>query len=530
MLPMKSLRRAVGLAVEGVLPPFEKTFGEELAQDLSMATGTSVYAPSLLVVSGTAVFLAKGEQGKRLCAVSPSASPGKLYETLEGAESRAMADEALLRLKVCPLVHANAAVLRRFLPFTAPKPVGLATSVGLGDRLGLATPGHLRAVEGTGVVPFLAQQSIREMTRTERSADEVMDCATWGVLEYGWRGGFGSDADHLKNEADIDRTAAAGFTMFTVDPGDHVDGATDSDDDAALAKKYEALPWDALECTAEECKRNFVGRPMPADCAPGPFGERELLHAAAKYGKAVAHTAAMYRHLAQTMGGRPFELETSVDETATPTTPHEHFYIAAELRRLGVQWVSLAPRFVGEFEKGVDYIGDLDVFRRDFAYHAAIARRFGPYKISLHSGSDKFSVYPVAAELAGNMVHVKTAGTSYLEAVRAIGTIDPGLFREILAFALERYEEDKATYHVSADPNKVPKPDALKDAELPGVLDLFDGRQVLHVTFGSVLTTRQGGGTRFRERILDALKRDEETHYAVLARHIGKHVAPFAKP
>ena len=86
-----------------------------------------------------------------------------------------------------------------------------------------------------------------------------------------------------------------------------------------------------------------------------------------------------------------------MDETDTPTTHAEHIFVASELRRLGVRWASLAPRFVGRFEKGVDYIGDLAAFDADMRVHAAIARAFGPYKISLHSGSDKFSIYEIAA-------------------------------------------------------------------------------------------------------------------------------------
>lgn len=189
----------------------------------------------------------------------------------------------------------------------------------------------------------------------------------------------------------------------------------------------------------------------------------------------------------------------------------------------------LAPRFVGDFEKGVDYKGDLDFFRADFARHVAIARHFGGYKVSIHSGSDKFAIYPIVAELAGDLVHLKTAGTSYLEALRALAGIEPGLFREILAFALDRYPQDKATYHVSADPAKVPQPGALADGELAGVLDLFDSRQVLHVTFGSVLTTRdEGGRYRFRDRLLFALRANEEVYYGAVAEHLRKHVAPFS--
>jgi len=259
------------------------------------------------------------------------------------------------------------------------------------------------------------------------------------------------------------------------------------------------------------------------------MNEEDLLRAACKYARAVAHLAAMYRHLDHVMSGKPYEVEVSVDETDTPTKAGEHLYIATELRRLGVEWTSLAPRYVGAFEKGVDYLGDLQVFERSFAEHVAIAKALGPYKLSLHSGSDKFSIYPIAARVAGNLVHLKTAGTSYLEALRAVARVDPALFREILAFAIDHYEEDKVSYHVSAQVSRMIRPDAVADADLPKVLDQFDTRQALHVTFGSVLTLQDAQGNYvFKDRLYKVLEAHEAEHYAALEAHIVKHVMPFS--
>ncbi|UCD29010.1 MAG: hypothetical protein JSV03_00565, partial [Planctomycetota bacterium] len=228
-------------------------------------------------------------------------------------------------------------------------------------------------------------------------------------------------------------------------------------------------------------------------------------------------------------GSRPFEIEVSVDETATPTTVAEHYLVSSELKRLGVQWVSLAPRFIGAFEKGIDYKGDLSAFRKSFAQHAAVARALGPYKLSLHSGSDKFSVYPIAADLADGLVHLKTAGTSYLEALRAVARKAPDLFRRILDFAFTRFEEDRASYHISARIETVPQSDALTDDRLESVLDGNDGRQLLHVTYGSVLTAKNDDGSyRFRDALFETLIDHEQEHYAVLAEHMGKHIRPFA--
>jgi hypothetical protein len=228
----------------------------------------------------------------------------------------------------------------------------------------------------------------------------------------------------------------------------------------------------------------------------------------------------MYRYIAAQMGARPFDLEISVDETETPTSAEEHFYVASELRRLGVNWVSLAPRYVGRFEKGVDYIGDLVLFEAELARHAAIARALGPYKLSIHSGSDKFSIYPILARLTQGLVHLKTAGTSYLEALRAVAQVDSTLFRQILTFARERYPADRATYHVSAQLGKVPEPDVLADADLPCLLDQFDARQVLHVTFGSVLD-------RFRHQLFTVLQQHEEAYYVLLEAHFRHHLNLF---
>ncbi len=208
---------------------------------------------------------------------------------------------------------------------------------------------------------------------------------------------------------------------------------------------------------------------------------------------------------------RPFELEVSVDETDQPTSHAEHIYIASELKRLGVHWVSLAPRYVGRFEKGVDYIGDTGAFERDFAGHAAIARHFGPYKLSLHSGSDKFSIYPIAARLSQGLVHLKTAGTSYLEALRTIAALDTDLFREIYLFARDRYETDKASYHVSAELGRAPLPEDVTD--WTALLDQFDAREILHVAFGSVLTPGLVMDTlRFYDRFISILRANSEAY------------------
>jgi hypothetical protein len=176
------------------------------------------------------------------------------------------------------------------------------------------------------------------MTRTGRSPQQVMDDATWGIFAEGWQGGAGADADHLKTPADIDACLAAGFTFFTIDPGAHVDNRAESADLGELRQLAGDLPTEVQPRAS-----GLEGRAFDIEGQSISFDERVLFKAAVKYGRAVAHVASMYRHLAGSAGRRPFELEVSVDETDQPTSHAEHVYIASELCRLGVQWVSLAP-------------------------------------------------------------------------------------------------------------------------------------------------------------------------------------------
>jgi hypothetical protein len=387
----------------------------------------------------------------------------------------------------------------------------------------MATPGHVRAVRGTGIAPIFAQQSVRENARTGRTPQQVLDEAMWGVFQAGWREAWGADADHLKTLQALEPFVAAGYSFYTVDPSDFVDQDAETDPAAVLHEKVAALPWAALESSPNDLQQRFLNRSFLLEDLTLAFDEETLQRAAAKYGRAIAHIADMYRQLKSLRGSMAFDFEVSVDETDTPTAVHEHLYIAAELQRLAVEWVSLAPRFVGRFEKGVDYIGDQGALDANLAGHAAVMRYFGGYKLSLHSGSDKFTAYPLAVRHTGGLVHLKTAGTSYLEALRVWAEVEPDTFRTALDFARARYEVDRATYHVSARLQNVPASADLPDAALPGLLDQFDARQVLHVTFGSILD-RYGDA-------LNAMLVCNEARYADgLQAHFERHLRPFARP
>ncbi len=236
--------------------------------------------------------------------------------------------------------------------------LGLQPSFGFGDRIGLATAGHVAAMNaaGNGIAPIFPQQSIREMKRTGRSPQEVIDAALAGMRSRGWSGVCGADADHLKTPEDIDATAAAGFTFYTIDPSDFVDGSADDYDERALRDRFAAI---RPEC---EWIDSYINRRVSlVGSRSFTIDEPAAMRCAVKYGQALEHAIGLAQYIRQVneAAGRPFELELSIDETPQPTSLAEHFLIASECRRRGVKLISLAPRYVGEFEKGVDYKGEL---------------------------------------------------------------------------------------------------------------------------------------------------------------------------
>lgn len=409
--------------------------------------------------------------------------------------------------------------------------LGLEPSFGFGDRIGLATPGHVAAMNraGDAIQPIFPQQSIREMARTGRSPEQVMKDALAGAAAAGWAGKIGADADHLKTNEDVDRTAAAGFTFFTIDPSDHVDEQSDGYDEATLRGKFSAVR-DGIDWFDA-----YLGRTVTLSTGTEiSFTDDACMRCAVKYGAALNSAVALadYIRKVRKTANQPYEIELSVDETEQPTTLAEHYIVAEQCLKRGMKLVSLAPRFIGDLEKGVDYKGDVAALEVSLRDHAAIAEALGPYKLSLHSGSDKLSMYPALARATRGRFHVKTAGTSYLEALRVVARHDGKLFRAIVDFGRSRYDTDKATYHVSATLSSVPAPDTITDAtELErAYLDLWSdvpegkgftapGRQILHCTFGSTLTHQE-----FGPAIRSVLETHPDTYAEILEDHFARHL------
>lgn len=412
----------------------------------------------------------------------------------------------------CPTDHHNAMAVRAALPRTGPRPIEARRSFGCGDRIGgisPATPWHIEACSRYGISPALAQQSVRENHKTGRTFESVLDDATWSVLETGYREPWGADADHLKTMEEIEASVKTGYTFFTLDPSDMIDYAADTDTDEVLKGKIGKL------FPKEKEIDDFIGRYEGREGADS----LSIVRSCVKFIPAVRHAAKAYHLIADLKGQESFNFEMSIDETATPTTPLDHLIIVSELMADGVELFSLAPRFEGRFEKGIDYIGTEEGFRRSLERHAELSRELGNYRLSLHSGSDKFSVYPLFGELTDGFFHVKTAGTSFIEAMKVVARADFEFFREILGLAIETFEENAASYDISGSVSRVPDPSGLTpDTAVAEITGNNDMRQALHIAFGRIITAHG-------DRLRSLLRKHREDYRSYLTAHIGRHLA-----
>jgi tagaturonate epimerase len=479
-----------------------------------------VYPKSFTVFNGLTYGLIRIPEGKRLVVMGEKgalvADPfrGEIFSGTPG-------------LKVCDLSSENTECLMSLFPYTKPAPVlKYRYTLGAGDRLGVATPGHIRAVRKFDVLPVFAQQSVRENAQTGRDYRGVIRDAAWAVFQENYQRGYGADGDHLKSLREIETALDAGVSMVTLDLSEKLNPEAFEAPADWVKRKY------GEEIDEEESKvlfhlylgKEFHLRSPQGECRIR-YSEEDVKRNALLYHRAVDFTEEVYAFIRSRKGDRSsFDFEVSIDETPFPTPPENHLFFVIQLNHRGVRIDSLAPRFIGEFQKGIDYLGDLRVFREQFAQHVVISQHYG-YKISVHSGSDKFSVFPDIGRLAKDGLHLKTAGTSWLEAMRLIALRAPALFREMHRFALESFKEASKLYHVTTDLGRIPDLTTIRDDDLPALLDQPDPRQLLHITYGFLLNAKDRQGKNlFRDRFYHTLAESEEDYGSLLESHIDRHL------
>ena len=410
----------------------------------------------------------------------------------------------------------NTRVLHRLFPFT--RPISLKnrrTTFGCGDRLGIATSGHLQALEEfPEVYPILAQQSMRELSLTGRTYRDVVADVSFQVFHEDFRRGYGADGDHLKTIEDIDTALDAGMPMITLDLSDQMHPEVVNYPEEEVDLLFDQLPEDEIlwiSTLFEERKWEIGGSSYQ-------YSLSEIKQLTLLYLDAVRFTKVIDSHL-RSKRGEDFDLEISIDETTTPTLPEHHLFIVTCLKSLDVSFTSIAPRFVGEFQKGVDYRGDVEEFKKQFDKHAAIQEWFGDYKLSIHSGSDKYSVFPIIGKRTGGHVHVKTSGTSWLEALRVIATENCDLYRRIHTKAKQFFPTASTYYHVGCDVKRVRPLDETADAELVQYLVQEDSRQLVHITYGGILAE-----TDIKEALFRTLYKSYKVFDSYEMENIKKHL------
>ncbi|MGF7045613.1 hypothetical protein J2T13_000073 [Paenibacillus sp. DS2015] len=467
-----------------------------------------VYPNSLHSHGNVNLLMIQADRKKQIIAVGE----GELFQSLVGQEEDGV--------KRCELSHENSQVLGRFFEYLKPQSFGKQSiTVGLGDRLGLAGPGHLATVKGHPVRPVLAQQSIRELALTGRTYKDVLDAACYAAFQQGYKEGYGADGDHLKEESDIKMSIDLGFTMLTLDCSEKIPSDIQDLSESQLKERYEQV--------SQEQRQSYEARYLNKSFQIGgetiTFDESEFMKCVLIYGNAIPYMVYIYEQYIKP-ADRAIDFEISIDETVTPTSPEAHYFVAAELDLQQVDLFSMAPRFCGEFQKGIDYIGDLEQFEQELRIHAAVADHFG-YKLSIHSGSDKFSVFPLVAKYTKGRFHLKTAGTNWLEAVRTIARLNPTLYRAMHQYALEHFEEATAYYHVTTDISKIKPLKEVSDADLPQYMEDDNARQLIHITYGILLKAQdKSGSSLFKDEFFDTLIDHEEEYEQSLLRHIGKHL------
>ncbi len=398
-------------------------------------------------------------------------------------------------------------------------------SVGVGDRFAHQARAQLRAFQllaqdGVDAVPVW-NKSNREHTFIGSEPSSVLAAAQAAVAALGWTKGWHVDADHIGLKT-VDRFLPHS-DFFTLDVADFIGQPAAPEAVRAFVDRHAEL----------------VGTVSIAGIARSlTITRAEVERVAGKFLLAVQEAGKIHRHLVAEKGAGNFIAEVSMDETDAPQTPPELLIILAALADEGIPAQTIAPKFTGRFNKGVDYVGDLAQFEQEFSDDlAVIAHAVQAYglpanlKLSVHSGSDKFSLYPIIRRTLpkfGAGLHLKTAGTTWLEEL--IGLSEAGgdgleLAREIYAYALAHVDELCAPYASVIDIQRAKLPSAAtvngwSGAKFASTLRHVPAhpdfnahvRQLLHVSFK--LAAKAGA------RYLDLLKANE----AIVARQVTENI------
>jgi tagaturonate epimerase len=464
-------------------------------------TGSSLY------------YLLRDSTGEQVVRCSRDDSSSRIGGTIETAGG--------YTFEAIPASRVEAETLWTALPHTRPEPLRhISRTIGTGDRLGLAGKGHAESFMRYRAAPVLAQQSVREMSQTGRNYRDIAVSAATGVIEAGYTGPYGFDGDHLKTIQEVGRALDAGCSMVTLDLSGFLDLRGVQSSYAQLIQLWDSQP----EVVRRHWYKSYVGKSLVVDDRKYVLTAEEVQRTAVTFHKALDFVSQVSDLVAQRRSD-PVDIEISVDEAGVDTTIPQHYLIVRELERRRVAFQSLAPKFVGDFEKAIDYRGDLEELRQDMHRHVLLAKELGDYRISIHSGSDKFSVFPFVEEATGGRYHLKTSGTFWLEALRTIAEFQTDAFGDIFQLALGAFDSMHALYHLSARLERIVPQESCSTNRYTDYLADSDSRQLLHVAYGAVLQNPE-----LRHTVYGVLERKRNAYLANIRNHTARHIQSLKVP
>jgi hypothetical protein len=496
--------------------PLTQFAREEVTRDLASEVGGLALFPLSFSRYGESGALLAAQEGnrRRLLFISPRGDE-------MGTNRKPVAEfrRETVRITVHDVDSGLLAGLMDSLQWLRPRPNPGRPAIGLGDRLGLATPAHVRAVERSTLFPYLALQSPAELAASGRSWTDVLGDVLFGVLREGFRQGYGADADQLRTLQEVEDAASAGFVRFTLDLSPHV-GSAAGLDRKELWRRFVQLENELPG--ADRWRRRYLGRgfdvPLGFKRRTLMLDERTFLQTMVRYGPVWHQFVEMVRCAQAATRGRPMEVELALFAADEQTPPEAHLFLALEAAEEGVPLHGFAPRFSGRFARCVPYKGNPSKLAHNAALHAGISRLADHHVLAIHSGSDKFDALgPLAAATEGHF-YLKTSGTSQVEALRVLLREDRGSFEAWCEAALASLREGSALFELDIDPGKLPAPSVLDDADLEEhFLGSAHGRHLLCETWGTIPRA-------LRKRLLEVLSQREEAHFEIVRQHIDRHV------
>jgi len=474
-----------------------------------------LYPNSLRTKEDVVFFILKDNKHKYLGIAGPEKKIDRYNFSERQCNSIQIDKESSSLIKFFKRNEINFKILTEVFPELLPVPIGSSPSFGFGDRLGNANAAHIRIIkQHEGIIPVLAQQSVRELEKTKKDFEKVISNSVWNIMQDGYKGVWAADADHIKDMESFIKAAEAGMTMYTLDTAEHLDEKVLFMDLKKIKENYN-LDTDYIKYL----KKKYLDKKIKIGKTEIIFSSITIFKLAILYGKALSFIKEIFLFLSSRINS--FDYEVSFDETNTITSPEAHYFLANEMLDSGIKFTSIALRFPGTFEKGIDYLGEIKEFESSIRIHSFICRKIGGYKLSLHSGSDKLSIYPSFTRHTNGVFHIKTSGTSWLEAIRLVASKDSLFFRKLYKIAYDSFDENKKAYHVNLDKKTLPLDlNKVSDTDLPSIVDNKDLRRVFHIGYGTILDEEKGN-------IMRLLFENEEKYYQYLIENFKKHFDAF---